>query len=110
MLGRVDVRAQEPAALSLRASLRRGRVLSGWPLAVAVALRELPCALLSLGESLHVTRVAPGWVVVEDRLSGEVLRRIPVGRVAGAGEHLLDQVRIELRERTREEFLAARPA
>lgn len=102
----MDVRAQEPAALSLRASLRRGRVLRGWPLAVAVGLRELPCALLSLGESLHVTRVAPTWVVVEDRLTGEVLRRLPAGRVAGAGEHLLEQVRLELREGTREQFLA----
>ena len=80
------MRAQEPAALSLRAHLRRGRVLTGRPLALAVVLRELPCALLSLGESLHVTRVAPAWVVVEQ---------------------LLDQVRIELRESTREQFLDA---
>lgn len=106
----MDVRAQEPAALSLRAHLQRGRVLRGWPLAVAVGLRELPCALLTLGESVHVARVAPTWVVVQDRLSGEVVRRLPSGRVAGAGEHLLEQVRIELRESTREQFLAAHPA
>jgi len=103
------VRAQEPAALSLRAHLRRGRVLTGRPLALAVVLRELPCALLSLGESLHVTRVAPAWVVVEDRLSGQVVRRLPAGRLAGAAEQLLDQVRIELRESTREQFLEAHP-
>jgi hypothetical protein len=105
----VDVRAQEPAALSLRARLRRGRVLRGWPLAVAVGLRELPCALLTLGESLHVARVAPTWVIVEDRLSGVVVRRLPAGRVAGSGELLLEQVRLELREGTREQFLAAHP-
>ena len=103
----MDVRAQEPAALSLRAHLRHGRVLRGWPLAAAVALRELPCALLTLGESLHVVRGAPAWVVVEDRLSGHAVRRLAAGRVAGAGERLLDQVRIELRERTREQFLRA---
>jgi hypothetical protein len=105
----VDVRAQEPAALSLRAHLRHGRLLKGWPLAFAVGLRELPCAMLTLGESLHVARVAPTWVVVEDRLSGEVVRRLPAGRVAGAGELLLDQVRLELRAGTREQFLAAHP-
>lgn len=105
----MDVRAQEPAALSLSARLRRGRVLRGWPLVVAVGLRELPCAMLTLGESLHVTRVAPTWVVVEDRLSGEIVRRLPAGRVAGVGEQLLDQVRLELRERSREQFLAAHP-
>ena len=103
------MRAQEPAALTLRAHLRHGRLLKGWPLAAAVGLRELPCALLSLGESLHVARVAPAWVVVEDRLSGEVVRRLPAGRVAGVGEQLLAQIRLELREGTREQFLQSRP-
>lgn len=40
---RVNMRAQEPAALSMRAHLRHGRVLRGWPLTVAVGLCELPC-------------------------------------------------------------------
>ena len=106
----MDVRAQEPAALTLRAHLRHGRLLKGWPLAAAVGLRELPCALLTLGESLHVARVAPAWVVVEDRLSGQVVRRLPAGRVAGAGEQLLEQVRLELREGTRSHFLEVHPA
>ena len=106
----MEVRAQEPAAVTLRAHLRHGRVLTGRALAVAVALRELPCALLTLGESLHVVRGAPAWVVVEDRLTGEVHRRLAAGRVVGAGELLLDQVRIELREASREQFLRARPA
>lgn len=65
----------------------------------------------TLGESQHVTRLATTWMVVEDRLSSEVLRRLPAGRVAdaGAGERLLEQVRLELRERTREQFLASHP-
>jgi hypothetical protein len=105
----VGVRAQEQAALSLRAHLRSGRLLRGWPLALAVALRDLPCAVLTVGESLSRPGVAPSWVVVEDRGSGEVVLRLPAGRAAGSGAWLLEQVRLELRTRTREEFLQARP-
>lgn len=104
----VDVRAHEQAALSLRAHVRSGRLLRGWPLALAVGLRDLPCALLTVGESLSRPGVAPSWVIVEDRGTGEVVRRLPAGRIPGAGGSLLAQVRLELRTRTRAEFLRAR--
>jgi hypothetical protein len=105
----MDVRAQQPAALSLRAHLRSGRLLRGWPLALVVALRDVPCAVLTGGSSLSSPAVAPSWVVVEDRGSGEVLRRLPAGRAADAGATLLAHVQAELRGRSRQEFLAARP-
>ncbi len=101
----MDVRAEQQAALSLRAHLRSGRVLRGWPLALAVGLRELPCAVLTAGASVQVPGVAPSWVVVEDRGSGRVLRRLPAGRAAGAGSALLGQVQLELRTGTRTQFL-----
>jgi hypothetical protein len=47
-------------------------------------------------------------VVVEDLLSERVVRRLPAGRVAGTDERLLEQVGIESREGTREQFLEAR--
>ena len=106
----MDVRAQEPAALSLRAHLRVGRLLRGWPLALLVALRELPGAAVNAGTPLDVPSVAPSWVVIEDRGTGEVLLRLPAGRCAGSGPALLDEVQAELRARTREDFLRDRPA
>lgn len=104
------MRSQEPAALTLRAHLRVGRLLRGWPLALVVALRDLPCAVFTAGTSLDVPAVAPSWVVVEDRGSGEVLLRLPAGRSAGAGPALLDEVQAELRSLTRADFLRDRPA
>ena len=96
--------------MSLRAHLRVGRLLRGWPLALVVALRDLPCAVFTAGTSLDVAPVAPSWVVVEDRGTGQVLMRLPAGRSAGAGAALLDEVQAELRTRTREDFLRDRPA
>lgn len=104
----MDLRAGEQAALSLRAHLQSGRLLRGWPLALTVALRDLPCAFLTVGESLSRPGVAPSWVVVEDRGTGAVVRRLPAGRAAGAGAALLEQVRLELRTRSREQFLSSR--
>jgi len=104
----VDGRAQEPAALSLRAHLRVGRLLRGWPLALVVAMRELPCAVFTAGTSLDVPAVAPSWVLIEDRGTGEQLLRLPAGRAAGAGAVLLDEVQAELRMRSRQDFLRGR--
>ena len=94
--------------MTLRAHLRTGRVLRGWPLAAVVALRELTCAVFTAGTSLDVPAVAPSWVLVEDRGTGERLLRLPAGRAAGAGAALLDQVQAELRGLSREDFLARR--
>ena len=102
----MDVQQGSQAALTLRAHLQVGRRLRGWPLAVAVALRNLPCAVLSAGSHVDSTTLAPAWVVVEDRGTGAVVRRFPAGRASGAGPALLERVRGELRELTREQFLA----
>jgi len=65
--------------------LQRGRLLRGWPLAVACALRNLALGFL-LDDDVDV---APGWVVVTDRRSGARVGLVAVGRDAFAGDATL---------------------
>ncbi len=83
--------------------LQVGRVLRGPLLAVAVALRVIVVSLLTA--SWAGGWLAPAWVVVSRKGTGEVVGRLSAGREPGAGEALLDEVQASMCDKTVEEFL-----
>ena len=89
------------AAHSLVLDLQVGRRLRGRLLALVVLLREVPLAWVGLGG----VGLAPAWVVVRERSTGEEVLRISAGRGAGAGEQLLSAMQREAVELDRECFL-----
>lgn len=80
--------------------LQVGRMLHGRLLALAVVLRALPLTLLGGDDDA----VAPAWVVVDDKATGETLWRVSAGRGFGAGEHLLEAMEADLSQMTETEF------
>lgn len=66
--------------------IQRGRLLRGWALALACALRNLVTDL-SVG-GWGNDDVAPSWVVVTDRRTGARVGRVSAGREPGAVDAL----------------------
>ena len=75
------------AADHYRLDLRIGRRLSGWWLAVAVLLREIP--LMILFASGPSNMVAPSWVLITEKSTGRRVGKAPAGRDPHAGQELL---------------------
>ncbi len=96
----MEARAEEVLA----ARLQVGRVLHGWPLAFANALRGLVVAVVSLGFSDGGV-AAPSWVVISRRDDGTEVGRLSAGREPGSGEYLLASVQSSLAALTTEAFL-----
>lgn len=102
---------QDPRAAQMyEARLQVGRRLTGWSLAVVVALRNLGRNTLSaatlgaLGGVDVTTWLAPSWVVVTCRDTGEEVARLPAGRDAGAGEALMAELKRSLSEMSVDDF------
>jgi len=96
----VERRAEEVFTVRLQV----GRVLGGWPLAAASALRGLAVAVVSLGLS-DGGLVAPSWVVISRRGDGKEVGRLSAGRDPSSGERLLASAQSSLATLTAEEFL-----
>jgi hypothetical protein len=67
--------------------LQRGRLLRGWPLAMACVFRNLAISLLPFVYEDEL--VAPAWVIVQDRRTGLRVGRVAAGREPFAAEALL---------------------
>lgn len=65
-------------------------------------MRDLPFAWIGIDG----IGLAPAWVVVSDRRSGQLLRKVSAGRAHGSGEHLLARIREDAAVMSRAEFLA----
>jgi hypothetical protein len=87
------------ASDAYRLRLQVGRFFRGKVLTALVVLRDLPLTFLGGGGG-----VAPAWVVVEDRVTGERRWRVRAGRGLGVGEHLLASMEEDLRRITAAEF------
>jgi hypothetical protein len=87
------------AAETYRLRLQIGRFFRGRVLTLVVVLREAALSLLGDGAG-----VAPAWVVVEDRASGQRRWRVSAGRGIGVGEHLLATMEADQRRMTAAEF------
>jgi len=100
----------DPASSCVDLRLQVGRRLLGRRLTLAVLLRNLPLVLTGGMESEYV---APAWVVVSDRPSGDVVGVVRAGRAAGAGEEILQQMLVDAGHMALPELLThwhARPA
>jgi hypothetical protein len=75
-------------------------VLHGRLLGLAVFLRTF--VLMVLGGDADA--VAPAWVVVKDRGTGETCWRVSAGRGYGTGEHLLNAMEADLSHMTEAAF------
>jgi hypothetical protein len=97
------------AADAYALKLRRGRFLSGWPLAAACSARNLlmSAPFVFLGDSFEGTEdiVAPSWVIVTDRRTGRRIARVAAGRDSGAGQALYDDMAAALNTMPPDDFL-----
>ncbi len=95
-----------PAEEEFTARLQVGRWLRGPFLAVAVLVRNVVLVFVTLGFGWDLNLLAPTWVVVSRRATGEEVGRLTAGRFAGDGERLLAEVEVSLKEMSAEEFLS----
>ena len=95
--------ARRAAADECSLRLQVGRRLRGRWLAAAVLLRGAPAALL-FQSGVAADKLAPSWVIVEERTTGRILGRVAAGRDAGAGEHLLTCMQADSETMTMPEF------
>lgn len=68
--------------------LQVGRFLRGKWLILAILLREIPLMVAS-SSSGSSGLVAPSWVLINSRSTGQLVARVAAGREAGAGSQLL---------------------
>lgn len=88
---------EERADRAFDVRLQVGRRLRNPVLGVAVLLRNVGLAVLTYGVGgLPTELLAPAWVVITDKAGGKELGRLAAGRVVGAGEELLADVRADL--------------
>jgi hypothetical protein len=88
---------ETPASNVYSAYLQVGRKLKNPLLAVAVLLRHLGMALLTLGVGgFDADSLAPTWVVLVHTADRKVVKKLAAGRDAGAGEGKLVAVLADL--------------